>query len=367
MATIPMKIDNTFGAAFLGAMITAMLYGLTTLQTYFYYVFYPKDSSANKALVASIWTLDTIHMALTTVSIYHYLVSNYANPSALGIAHWSLITSVLFNVKFNDLHVLHVYLLVPIGHHRMRRAKLFHIPHILPVSQKGSMVANRHNRVNCARALRIWSSTARLLFIVTLSQLLTYYYACSYIKKELAKLPEITLIAAMPFAIFAVLSDIAIAVTLCVLLHGSRTGIKQYDEHAGYYADHILINRCLLTSVVAVIEVIVLWFLAIDFVIGKRKRFTLLRGILAFTFPPATVYANSLLATLNSRQALRGGSDVSSTMNSVHLSDMEFEHPTPNRSRNHVWTSVLPATAGHEVDAPLAGILTYMRLLPDNS
>jgi hypothetical protein len=31
----------------------------------------------------------------------------------------------------------------------------------------------------------------------------------------------------MPFAIFAVLSDVSIAVALCVLLHGSRTNFRR--------------------------------------------------------------------------------------------------------------------------------------------
>ena len=31
----------------------------------------------------------------------------------------------------------------------------------------------------------------------------------------------------MPFAIFAVLSDVSIAVALCILLHGSRTNFKR--------------------------------------------------------------------------------------------------------------------------------------------
>lgn len=47
-----------------------------------------------------------------------------------------------------------------------------------------------------------------------------------------------------------------------------------------------------------------LWFIAIDFVIGK-------------------LYANSLLATLNTRNALR--SNTTSDLNSVHLSNLAFQ------------------------------------------
>jgi len=132
-----------------------------------------------------------------------------------------------------------------------------------------------------------------------------------FIKKELAKLSEISLKAAMPFAIFAVLSDIMIAGALCYFLHGGRTGFKSTDTIVTTLIVYA-INRCLLTSVVAVLEIIVfstmphsLWFVAIDFVIGK-------------------LYANSLLATLNCREALRAVNTT--TSNSVRLTDMEFNN-----------------------------------------
>ena len=35
----------------------------------------------------------------------------------------------------------------------------------------------------------------------------------------------------MPFALFAVLSDVAIAASLCVLLNGHKTTFKRYSVH----------------------------------------------------------------------------------------------------------------------------------------
>ncbi|KAG6825277.1 hypothetical protein H0H92_004230 [Tricholoma furcatifolium] len=203
-------IDDTFGAAFIGVLISTMLYGLTSLQTYFYYAYYPKDRAENKLLVAAIWALDTVHTALVARCMYYYLVSNFSNPPALAFGHWSLFcVLILAHFAFGVETVIFLF-----------------------------------------------------------------------IKKELSKLSEITLFAAMPFALFAVLSDIVIAGSLVILLWGSRT------------APHGL------------------WFLGIDFVIGK-------------------LYANSLLATLNSRNSLRTGD---TTINSVHMSDINFGgHSTDTR------------------------------------
>lgn len=49
-----------------------------------------------------------------------------------------------------------------------------------------------------------------------------------------------------------------------------------------------------------------LWFIAIDFVIGKREL-QIYASLMTQVFT-CTVYANSLLASLNSRSALRGRS-----------------------------------------------------------
>lgn len=78
-------------------MITSVLYGITTLQTYFYFTYYPKDDQAIKTLVTGIWMLDTLHTGLVCHAMYHYLVSNYMNPSALAYGHWSLFVSIALN------------------------------------------------------------------------------------------------------------------------------------------------------------------------------------------------------------------------------------------------------------------------------
>ena len=66
-----------------------------------------------------------------------------------------------------------------------------------------------------------------------------------------------------------------------------------------------------------------LWFIAIDFVIGKRKYSSVLPGDLLLT---RAVYANSFLASLDSRNALRGRSlhsgheGTSFRVNAINLS-----------------------------------------------
>ncbi|KAJ2919649.1 hypothetical protein MD484_g812, partial [Candolleomyces efflorescens] len=228
------SIHETFGAGLVGALINAIMYGLTTLQTYLYYLYYPKDSKQTKSLVFLVWFIDTVHTMLVSWCIYHYLVSNYNNEAALK---------------------------------------------------------------------------AFLVFAHFVFGVLTVAYC--FIKRDFSRLSEFTLFAATPFAATAVLADVLIAGSLCILLHGSRTGFRRTDALVTTLIVYA-VNRCLLTATAAVVEVIVfslrsyaLWYLAIDFVIGK-------------------LYANSFLASLNSRQALQTRAGPSLHGTGTHT-DIQFE------------------------------------------
>ncbi|KIK53445.1 hypothetical protein GYMLUDRAFT_250398 [Collybiopsis luxurians FD-317 M1] len=98
--------------------------------------------------------------------------------------------------------------------------------------------------------------------------------------------------AAIPYAVFGILSDAMIAISLCLLLRENCTGIKQTKSLVVKLVVYA-VNRFLLLSVLAIAQIVAflvnpanLSFLAIDFVSG-------------------TLYANSLLASLNFRQSLR--------------------------------------------------------------
>lgn len=272
-------IDNTYGAALIGVIVSAMLYGITNLQTYFYYMTYPKDQGGIKTLVSVIWILDTVHMALVSMTIYHYLVTNYSNPSALAVGHWSLYVSIVVNIAIASI------------------VQLFFTMRIFQL---------------CSQNVRWWVALTILLLIAGHIGFGLETVAFLFIKKEFSRLAEITLIAAMPFALFAVLSDIAIATALCILLHSSRTSFSSTNAVLSTLMMYA-INRCLLTSVVAILEVVVfaaaptsLWFLAVDFCIG-------------------TLWANSLLAALNSRKFLNNSADRSQTANTTtRISNLEF-------------------------------------------
>ncbi|KAI6109381.1 hypothetical protein EDD16DRAFT_1614639 [Pisolithus croceorrhizus] len=75
-----------------------MLYGITTLQTYLYYMHYSEDSSLMKLLVAAIWILDSLHVSFMCYMLYYYLIINYGVPAALEYIVWSYQVTVLMNL-----------------------------------------------------------------------------------------------------------------------------------------------------------------------------------------------------------------------------------------------------------------------------
>ncbi|KAF5389299.1 hypothetical protein D9757_003462 [Collybiopsis confluens] len=81
-------MDSTYGAAFVGLILSTSLYGATILQTYLYYRHYPKDSIYIKLLVLALWLLDTTQLVLCVTAMYWYLITNYDSPPALQKLTW---------------------------------------------------------------------------------------------------------------------------------------------------------------------------------------------------------------------------------------------------------------------------------------
>lgn len=288
------NLRSTFGAAYIGAMVTLALYGLTTLQTYMYYLYYPKDRVFLKGLVLFVWVIDSVHIVLVCHAMYYYLVANYGIPETLLDGVWSLFVSIAINLLIAI--IVQVYFAL----------RIFRLS---------------------GQKFRWWLTGFILVLVFAHFALGIETVVLIFIKKKLAKLDEITLIAAMPFALFAVLSDVAIAASLCVLLNGHKTTFKRTKALVNTLIVYA-INRCLLTSIVAVVEVIAfatsprsLWFVAIDFVIGK-------------------LYANSFLATLNARHSMRQGLSVGNSssegINSIRVENLRFAHGTAVRSSREV-------------------------------
>ncbi|KAJ7826141.1 hypothetical protein B0H13DRAFT_2374532 [Mycena leptocephala] len=133
-------LDNTMGYMLLGVIMSAILYGISLLQTLFYFTRqrlvlacptnnlwftgYDRDPVYLKALVAATVFLDTLHLSFVIHTMYHYLVSSYYNHDALQGMIWSVSLEAL-----------------PTG---LRELRLDWFNHSMPIAYGGLLVSHRN-------------------------------------------------------------------------------------------------------------------------------------------------------------------------------------------------------------------------------
>ncbi|KIK64645.1 hypothetical protein GYMLUDRAFT_258717 [Collybiopsis luxurians FD-317 M1] len=95
------SLDDTLGAAFIGYSFSCAVLGILTCQVFNYYQRYAADSLGLKTLVATIWSLETLHVILISHALYHYTVSLFGLylPIITEPIVWSL-TWIIILVQF---------------------------------------------------------------------------------------------------------------------------------------------------------------------------------------------------------------------------------------------------------------------------
>ncbi|KAA1476197.1 hypothetical protein DENSPDRAFT_498993 [Dentipellis sp. KUC8613] len=85
-------IRDTFGGFAVCGFLSMIFYGALCIQVYNYYSMYPRDSRPLKCLVALTWVLDSVQQGLLIHTFWYYLIVQ-ANgvPANMIKANWSLI------------------------------------------------------------------------------------------------------------------------------------------------------------------------------------------------------------------------------------------------------------------------------------
>ncbi|KAI0086853.1 hypothetical protein BDY19DRAFT_959064 [Irpex rosettiformis] len=77
-------IQNTYGAALVGCIFAAFLYGITCIQTCIYNMIFTKESRTMRAMVNILWVVDTIHLSCVLSTMYFFLISGRRRPPGSG-------------------------------------------------------------------------------------------------------------------------------------------------------------------------------------------------------------------------------------------------------------------------------------------
>ncbi|KAI1783607.1 hypothetical protein LXA43DRAFT_1102368 [Ganoderma leucocontextum] len=250
------SLENTFGAVLLGTVFGAILYGLTSHQTYRYYRLYPTDPPYFKLMVFLVWGLDTLHTVLSIHVCYYYLISHYFDPERLLSGVWSMRLTVI--VTGCVIAITHVFF-----------------------ARRIFLIGNRNVYLMIVIAFLLIAETC-----FCLAATIETFLAVTF-DKYVSDFKWI-----IPCSLgTAVIIDAVTTSTLTYYLHKCRTGFKRTDS---------------------LIDVLMVYTINTGLLTGLLN----LAAMLAATFSPRTLiyygisiasskmYANSLLAVLNARRSL---------------------------------------------------------------
>lgn len=288
-------LDNTYGALFLGAVFGFMLYGLTLHQTYRYFRLYQSDIPFLKCLVTTIVTLETLHTMLVIAACYYRLITNYFHPETLAIGHWT------------------TRLMTPITGVTILVCQSFY-------------------------ARRVWLVGPRYRYLVAFAGLIMLailgFTISASVESFILSLEDFQHASWMVSALFgcAMLVDLLLTGTLIAILLRSRTGFSRTDSTIEVLVIYT-INTGLLTSIVGLLCFIFAIILPGNFI------------YIGISIVGVKLYANSVLAVLNSRRSLSNrlleGFEMSSHDHQgghrrPHTALETWDVPHPKRTDTHI-------------------------------
>ncbi|KAI0643493.1 hypothetical protein C8Q79DRAFT_1012763 [Trametes meyenii] len=269
------SMDSTLGAIYIGLVIGTMLFGLTIHQTYRYFKLYPNDRFYIKALViiivyvqivvdilttfhllASISALEAFHSVLWATVGYHYLISEALNISGLILGHWSVRMTVMetgFSVfACQCFYACRVYLIGP--------------------------------------RYRWLVAPAAVVLVVGLGFAISAGVEAFIYAHYITDFKHVSWLVSAAYG-FAVAADVILTGALVFVLRKARTGSKRSDPILDVLTIYT-INTGLLTSIVSIAVFIFALILPGNLIYA---------GI---SIVGAKLYANSVLAVLNSRKSI---------------------------------------------------------------
>ncbi|KAL4262105.1 hypothetical protein AB1N83_005645 [Pleurotus pulmonarius] len=293
MAAAPplrLNLTETFGIGYIGSVLSAILYGVTCIQTFHYFRAAGKDPLIIKSLVFVLLLLDTAHQALITELVYHYLVENFANPLELLHNIRTIAVEIIVNAVIAFL-------------------------------------------VECFLVARVWVLSGKNKIMSVVCGVLTVAHLVMNVVFPVKTMAYSNIITgAERLRTFgtaglgvAVVTDVCISATLCYYLQKGRTGFRRSDD--------IITKLIALTITTGLLSTLFVIANLVALVAAPEKLYSLF-----FNFMLGKLYINALLTSLNARAAIRNGQLTKSNVTN-----------TLSNSFNHI-ANVVPAGKGDAIN-----------------
>ncbi|EPT00258.1 hypothetical protein FOMPIDRAFT_1023856 [Fomitopsis schrenkii] len=251
-------LDTIFGSALIGIILAAMVFGIFTSQLYVYFRRFGDDPRWMKALVLALWANLAFLLATNIHMIYVYLIKDWGHTDKLAYASWDW--------------------LLYVG--------------CTSIASTGVQMFFARRIFILSRNVVVRWATASIVVVLSLIGLVVGFYAMAacYRLKKFLNFTKVTWAVDVWLGCGSA-CDIIIALTMCYLLHTSRTGIKRTDK---------LINKLMAYAiqtgaVTSIVEIICL---------ASYTEEGFHFGHIMVVFPLGGLYATSLLANLLARQAV---------------------------------------------------------------
>jgi len=254
---MPDELQNVYGGALTGIVLTSVIFGVITTQSFAYYRSFPQDPIYIKLAIVFLWLLQGFQLGCLTKALYTYLLSNYGHSQFLALAIWEgsvyQTTTVVAATTVQTFFAYRVYTL-------SSRRWIGFVMQTLILVQFGFGVAS-----SC-RAYILGT-----LYDIAVNErwLIGTWLGCEAI------------------------TDLALAGSMTFLLRRQRTGFKRTDNAINRMIIYT-INTGTITSVVAVIVLVTFVIAGFHFV------------VLALGVPLGGIYTLTMLANLHSRLTIRG-------------------------------------------------------------
>ncbi|KAA1477988.1 hypothetical protein DENSPDRAFT_629350 [Dentipellis sp. KUC8613] len=258
------NVRATLGAILLGCLLSVTLSGVVAAQSFLYWKLYPNDLMRVKLMVFLVWLLDAVHACLISSAAWDYLILNFGNPDILDEINMSVALTVALTALVT--FVCH----------------LFFSHRVLRLSKNNWWIAG-------PLLVLTWCRLAAAIVTTV---------AMTRDRKFTVFIQRFGWSFTTGLAISSAL-DILIAASLVYYLQTSRTGFGSSMDHVINVIMIHTFNNGALTCVTTIISMI-MWLVMPNNLIFLGLHFAITK-----------LYANSLLATLNTRKTLRGRSQHS--------------------------------------------------------
>ncbi|KIM38259.1 hypothetical protein M413DRAFT_447994 [Hebeloma cylindrosporum] len=251
-------IPRTFGALMIGGIVAAVFGGVVTAQTFAYFKNYPADSKFIKLLVGVVWFIDFCHTIFVSTSLWDHLIVHFGSAQRIDYIPWSLAMTIAFTAMLTFL------------------VHLFFVFRIFKLSKRNFFFAVPLTLLTCARLCFACLTTAKLIKLRSLTRFVDLYTWSFTIGLSLSSLFDVLVTGLLCYLFFINQKENS-------SLNGVLDKLMLYSFENGS------------VTCAATLSSLVCW-------ITSHKNNLIFMGL---HFVISKFYANSLLATLNTRKTLQ--------------------------------------------------------------